>query len=86
MRKWIAQRLRFLADRIDRDGAPKAIGWSFTHEKGVGIRFRDDRRGCPLWYLGEADYDRAHDEADTEHVRVDWSAMTVSRAGGRAPA
>lgn len=56
--------LRRLADRIDYANAPKAIGTSFTFECGEGIRFRDDRRGCPLWYLGDDDYQRAHDEAD----------------------
>ena len=29
-----------------------------------GIVFRDDGRGCPLAYLGDAAYSRAHDEAD----------------------
>lgn len=57
--------LRRIADRIDYAGAPRALGaYSFTFERGEGIRFRDDGRGCPLWYLGEDDYRRAHDEAD----------------------
>jgi hypothetical protein len=57
MRKW--------ADRMDYDGAPKRMtGCSFTFEPFEGIRFRDDRRGCPLWYLGDSDYGRAFSEAD----------------------
>jgi hypothetical protein len=34
---------------------------SFTFEERTGIVFRDDGRGCRLWYY--ADYERAHDEA-----------------------
>lgn len=56
--------LRRLADRLDYANAPKSMGFSFTFERGEGIHFRDDRRGCPLWYLGDDDYERAHDEAD----------------------
>lgn len=55
--------LRRVADRLDPAGAPRAMGFSFTFERGEGIRFRDDRRGCPIWYLGDDDYERAHDEA-----------------------
>ena len=63
--RWIAKRMRTTADRIDHEGAPKIIHWSFTFETGEGIHFRDDGKGCPLAYLGDADYERAHDEADT---------------------
>jgi hypothetical protein len=61
--KRLARWLRDLADRIDYEGAPKGMSYSFTFEPGEGIRFRADGRGCPLWYLGEADYLRAHREA-----------------------
>lgn len=61
----LAALLRRLADRIDHAGAPKLTGWSFTFENRRGIVFRRDRKGCPLAYLGDADYDRAHAEADT---------------------
>lgn len=63
MKHWIAKRLRRLADRIDHAGAPKAISWSFTFEPGHGTVFNQEGRGCRLWYLGDAEYDRAHDEA-----------------------
>jgi hypothetical protein len=56
--------LRLLADRIDRDGAPRYMSYSFTFERGQGIRFREGGRGCPLWYSGRADYARAYDEAE----------------------
>ncbi len=59
----LARWLRDLAARIDWEGAPKSAHWSFTIEPGRGIVFREDGRGCPLWYLGEEDYLRAHREA-----------------------
>lgn len=64
IKKLFARFLRNWADRIDRNGAPKATTWSFTFEHMEGMRLRQDRRGCPLWYLGEKDYERAHTEAD----------------------
>ncbi len=60
----IAYQMRKYADRIDRAGAPKRTHWTFTFEHGEGARFRDDGRGCHLWYYGDADYERAHSEAD----------------------
>jgi hypothetical protein len=64
MTQRIAELLRRIADRIDYAGAPKSIGWSFTIEDGKGIVFHQDRhQGCPLWYLGDADYERAHTES-----------------------
>ncbi len=71
LRCWIATGMRRIADRLDHEGAPKIIHWSFTFEVGEGIRFRDDGKGCPLAYLGDADYERAHDEADTRQA---WSS------------
>jgi hypothetical protein len=65
--------LRRWADRISYETAPHGIHWSFTFEDGVGVRFRDDGRGCPLWYLSEA---------DTAHVRVDWAKPTVTYPRG----
>lgn len=83
LRQRLARRLRFLADRMDHAGAPKATHWSFTFEDQEGIRFREDGRGCRLWYLGDAEYEKAHTEADTEHVQVDWVNATARRVGGR---
>lgn len=73
----VARWMRRIADRIDHRGAPKALGWSFTFEDKQGIRFRDDGRGCRLWYLGDDDYTRAHSEADTDHAIVDWSSRPL---------
>lgn len=56
--------LRRIADRIDREGAPKGTGFSFTFERGEGIRFREDGRGCRVWCLGDEEYERAHSEAN----------------------
>lgn len=72
MRRW--------ADRLDYDGAPKLISYSFTFEDHEGIRFRDDGKGCRLAYLGgEANYRRAHDESDTTaRKRAEWEALSQS--------
>jgi len=63
LRARIGWRLRCWADRLDRPGAPKATHVRFTFEERVGIVFRDDGRGCRLWYYGDQDYERAHTEA-----------------------
>ena len=63
VRARIGWRLRCWADRIDYDGAPRAMSVRFTFEDRIGIVFRDDGRGCPLWYYGRADYEHAHDQA-----------------------
>lgn len=64
MRARLGWWLRRLADHIDYPHAPKAIGHSFTFEDGKGIVFHEGRdRGCPLWYLQDSDYERAHTEA-----------------------
>lgn len=65
LRGRIGWHLRVLADRLDPMMAPRGMHWSFTFEPGEGIRFRDDGKGCDLWYLGELNYVRAHSEADT---------------------
>jgi hypothetical protein len=57
--------LRRLADRIDHKHAPKGIHWSFTFEPYTGIEFNEDGRGCPLWYLDDESYERAHTEGGT---------------------
>ncbi|MGW5519031.1 hypothetical protein [Nocardia africana] len=70
LRSAIGYRLRTWADRIDYKGAPRRLtSYTFTFEDGEGIRFREDGRGCRLWYLGDADYDKAHDESDSEQRR-----------------
>lgn len=76
MTKWLAERLRRIADRIDYSGSPKGMSWSFTFEPGEGIRFRTDGQGCPLWYLGDADYERAHAEAGTPKPRP-WAVGEI---------
>lgn len=63
IRARIGRRLRFLADRIDRAGAPRASHITFTFEERTGIVFREDGRGCRVWHLSDADYEKAHDEA-----------------------
>lgn len=71
----LAWRLRCLADRIDHRGAPKHISsLTFTFEAGVGVvvhargpaalRMHENGQlpGCSLWYLGDDDYERAHED------------------------
>lgn len=76
MKHRLAQALRNWADRLDHEGAPKMTGQSFTFEKHRGIVFNDKRLGCPLWYYGDADYERAHNEAEDTPPRVDWKALS----------
>jgi hypothetical protein len=64
MRKW--------ADRIDYAGAPKITHWTFTFERGKGLVFREDGRGCMVAYLGDAEYDKAHAESDTARSDEQW--------------
>jgi hypothetical protein len=62
-RKALAKWVRRFADRIDHAGAPKITHWSFTFKEGRGLVFRQDGRGCPVAYLGDGQYARAHSEA-----------------------
>jgi hypothetical protein len=64
--------MRLWADRVDPDGAPRLLtaAAAFTFEAREGVRFRDDGRGCTLWYT-RRDYERAFTEADTSWEDVD---------------
>jgi hypothetical protein len=75
VKRRLAALLRKYADRIDDAGAPHAIGWTFTFELYEGVRFREDGKGCRLWYLGDENYEKAHAEADNPPPRVDWKAL-----------
>jgi hypothetical protein len=78
MKKWLGKKMRTWADRMDPDGAPRLIGYSFTFEKGEGIRFRKDRKGCRLAYLGKDEYDKAWSESDTQPLRIPWTVDTLN--------
>lgn len=80
IRTRIGRLLRKYADRVDPDGAPRMMGASFTFERGRGLVWNEDRRGCPVAYLGVTDYERAHTEALDPAPRVDWKALA---RGGR---
>jgi hypothetical protein len=75
--------LRKYADRIDRPGAPKAMHVSFTFEERAGIVFRDDGKGCRLWYYGDDDYERAHAESGpvTGGSSTVWLPQPPARPG-----
>lgn len=76
-RRTLGRWLRRLADRIDRHGAPKATGLSFTFEPGIGrvihhgngVPIRPRATGCTLWYLGDDEYERAHTDAGKGNPR-----------------
>lgn len=88
MRAWVGRLLRGVANRVDDAGAPKVTHLSFTFEPFEGIRFRDDRRGCPVAYLGESDFARAHDEAGPlgpqSEQAVDVSRVELAESTARA--
>lgn len=78
----LAGLLRRIADRIDYCGAPKLTGFSFTFETGEGIRWRHDGRGCPVAYLGDEQYERAHSEADSDRHLRHGATATEGDGGG----
>ena len=80
-----------VADRIDRDGAPRSAGATFTFESGIGRVWHEGHNGpgCPVWYLSEQDYRRAHHDAppadDQEDQVVTWgmrAAFALVLIGG----
>lgn len=70
MRARVGRLLRRWADRIDPASAPTLTGWSYTHEKrgprDTHLVWREDGRGCPVWYMGDADLARSFTEADSD--------------------
>jgi len=69
--KRLGKFLRRLADQIDHDNAPRAVGWSFRFEEGKGIVWQDDPignqppKGCRVWYFPK-DYPLAHNDGDAD--------------------
>lgn len=55
--------MRRQADRLDSDGATKVTSYTFTYERGIGVVFREDGRGCPVSYQGEHQLDLAGEQA-----------------------
>jgi hypothetical protein len=75
------ERLRRLADRMDPRGAPKVTNWTFTFELGRGLVFRQDGRGCPVAYLGDDEFEKAHAEAVyPAPPSWDWAWLTSEDA------
>lgn len=72
-RYWLAEQLRFLADRVHRPSAFKATSLRFHFETGAGCVVTDSGNvistedGCPLWYRGDADYEKAHEVSASLH-------------------
>ncbi len=76
----LARLFRRAADRMDPANAPRATGLSFTFEPGRGVvvhganrslSYNYDRPGCPLYYIGESSYLRAHSEQVDQHSWID---------------
>jgi len=84
-RYWLAQRLRFLSDRIHPDSAFRHTGMSFHFKTGHGIIMEEcSGRGCPLWYQGRDDYELAHqvdDVAQTHGELVVPESVAISVVG-----
>lgn len=70
MSEWrakIGRMLRSAADVLDARGAPRAFPAHFNFVAGEGLVITQTdgvpvsppAPGCPLWYLGEDDYERA---------------------------
>ena len=71
--------LRRWADRIDHHGAPRAMGRSFTFEPGRGIVFHEgSKTGCPIYYLGMDDYEKAHRDAGFDNGGILPSGVMMS--------
>jgi hypothetical protein len=62
MRRRVRGWLITIADRIAPDEAFRCTGFHFTFERNEGFVVNGDGRGCPLWYQGAADHDRAFTE------------------------
>jgi hypothetical protein len=69
--------MRRYADRLDRANAPMATGLTFTFEPGRGVvvhgafSYNHDRPGCPLYYIGEDAYMKAHTEVVDRTAWID---------------
>jgi hypothetical protein len=74
VRRSIADRLRFLADRIDPASAFRMSHLRFYFRTGVGLVVdREGHRGCPLWWRGP-DYHLAHEvDAHPCPAGMSWS-------------
>jgi hypothetical protein len=68
MKHRFAQRLRNWADRLDHYGAPKCTGFGFTFEQGRGFVVHQDGHGCPIWYYGNDEYDKAFNARPAQHA------------------
>lgn len=86
MRRWIGEKLRRWADRIDHKGAPKSVGLTFTFERGRGAVLHGefgststDRKGCLLWYLGDDEHEKAWTDSEDRPSRVLWENLAEGR-------
>lgn len=88
MRARLGRLLRRWADRIDPAHAPTPTGWSYTHEKrgprDTHLVWREDGRGCPVWYIGDGDLNRSFTEADSDWRTANERLADVFQQFGEA--
>ena len=68
LRRRVARRLGFWADRLAPEEAFRKTHIGFEFVTGKGIVTNTEGHGCPLWYQGREDYEKAH-ERQTERDR-----------------
>lgn len=84
VKRALADWLRRKADRLDFEGAPKMTSWCFTFEPGFGLVFNQDGRGCPLWFMGDREYDKAHGRGPEygEPHEIEWVTIGMRTEDG----
>lgn len=68
LRRRVARGLGYLADRLAPEDAFRKTCISFEFVTHKGIVTNTEGHGCPLWYQGRANFEKAH-ERQTERDR-----------------
>lgn len=75
LRSRAGKRLRFVADRLDPDHAPRWSGYTFVLDRDSRPIFHqgDRRAGCMLWYLGHEEREKAYPIEGSGHASGGWA-------------
>ena len=75
LRSRAGKRLRFVADRLDPDHAPRWSGYTFVldHANRPIFHQGDRRAGCMLWYLGHEEREKAYPIEGSGHASGGWA-------------
>lgn len=75
LRSRAGKRLRFVADRLDPDHAPRWSGYTFVLDRHSRPIFWEGRRhdGCMLWYLGREEREKAYPIETAGHASGGWA-------------